>query len=124
MSTKTNVTVTAIDSVDEGTITFSDGTALYSYHSSDCCESHYLSMKDLSLSDFDGLEFDLSNDNFFERIEGYGIALKPVTGHPVRIPGYGYNNGYYSNQLNLILMRDGQEIFDFNITECQEENDG
>ena len=46
-------------------------------------------MEDLDLSDFDGLEFDLTNDNFFERIKGYGIALKPINGWAVRIPGYG-----------------------------------
>jgi hypothetical protein len=73
----------------------------------------------LTLADFDGLEFDLTSDDFFERIEGYGIALKPVAGHPVRIPGYGSNNGYYSSQLDLVLS-DGKgfsKVFD--VSECQ-----
>ena len=81
---------------------FENGIRLYSNHTQSCCEQHYLSFSDLSLSDFDGLRFDLTNDNFFERIEGYGIALKPKKGLPVRIPGYGSNNGYYSSDLEII----------------------
>lgn len=100
---------------------FDNGFELYSNHDQSCCESHYLSFSDLSLDDFDGLKFDLSKDNFFERVKGYGIALKPVNGWPVRIPGYGSNNGYYSDNLELILWdgknEDSKRIFD--ITECQ-----
>jgi len=99
-------------------IEFDNGSTLESYHESDCCENHYLSLKDLSLEEFEGLEFDLSNDNFFERVEGYGIRLIPVNGHPVSIPGYGYNNGYYSSHLDLVLTENGEERV-FNISECQ-----
>jgi len=77
----------------------------------------------LTLADFAGLEFDLTSDDFFERIVGYGIALKPIVGFPVRIPGYGSNNGYYSSDLDLVLI-DGKgfsKVFD--ITECQDIND-
>ena len=31
--------------------------------------------------------------------------LLPVNGHPISIPGYGYNNGYYSANLTLVLER-------------------
>lgn len=105
--------------INNDSLEFDNGIKLCSNHEPDCCESHYLYLKDLSMVDFDGLEFDLSTDAFFERLDGYGIALKPVIGHPVRIPGYGYNNGYYSSQLDLILT-DGKgfsKVFD--ITECQ-----
>lgn len=105
--------------IDSDSLEFNNGMVLTSEHESECCESHYLSMKDLTLADFDGLEFDLSSDDFFERIEDYGIALKPVAGHPVRIPGYGYNNGYYSSQLDLVLIDSKGSEKTFNITECQ-----
>ena len=73
----------------------------------------------MTLEDFDGLEFDLESDDFFECIEGYGIALKPLTGFPVRIPGYGSNNGYYSDQLELVLS--GENVIKvFDISECQD----
>jgi hypothetical protein len=105
--------------VDSDSLTFDNGVTLYSNHEQDCCESHWLCFNDLSLEDFEGLEFDLSNDNFFERINGYGIAIKPIFGHPVRVPGYGENNGYYSSDLELIVS-DGEGFEKtFDISECQ-----
>lgn len=63
-----------------GVIRFSNGMKLQSYHEQDYREKHWLSFSDLSLEDFEGLEFDLQQDSFFERIEGYGIAIKPTFG--------------------------------------------
>jgi hypothetical protein len=101
-------------------IEFDNGIQLYSDHDQDCCEHHYLSMSDLSISDFEGLEFDLTNDDFFKRIEDYGIELVPINGHSVKIPGYGYNNGYYSSELTLILSNSNTGINKaYDITECQ-----
>lgn len=101
---------------------FDNGMVLLSEHKRECCEIHYLSFSDLTLDDFKGLEFDISNDDFFERIEDYGIALKPKKGHPVRIPGYAENNGYYSANLDLIITDiDGNGVFKkYDITECQD----
>ena len=107
--------------IKSDSLEFDNGIVLYSDHQTECCESHYLSLSDLTLDDFEGLEFDLTNDDFFERIPDYGIALRPINGHPVRIPGYGDNNGYYSSNLDLILTNtDGRGVFkEYNITECQ-----
>ena len=110
-----NVTVKEIG---KETIVFSDGSSIASNHDSDCCEHHYLGMDDLTMEDFEGLEFDLTNDRFFNRIPDYGIELVPYVGRSVRIPGYGYNNGYYSDQLELVL-KTGDKISIFNITDCQ-----
>ena len=106
-------------------ITFDNGVKLYSNHDQYCCENHYLSMSDLTIADFEGLEFDLSNDDFFERIEDYGIALNPINGHPVRIPGYGFNNGYYSSNLDLISTKpDGRPTYkEYTNSECQDWSD-
>lgn len=105
--------------IDSESIEFDNGVKLYSDHQQDCCESHFLSLEDLTIEDFEGLEFDLTNEDFFERIEGYGIALKPIRGYPVRIPGYGYNNGYYSCNLSLIIT-DGKGFQkNFDISDCQ-----
>lgn len=114
-----NLKVVALNS-DQ--ITFDNGVKLFSNHNQSCCEHHYLSMDDLSLEDFKGLEFDLTKDDFFERIEGYGIALKPLNGHPVRIPGYGSNNGSYSSNLDLIVTdMEGYKILkQYDISDCQE----
>lgn len=110
--------------VNSDSIEFQNGMILTSEHEQDCCEHHYLSFNDLTIEDFEKLEFNLSNDDFFERIDGYGIALKPKHGHPVKIPGYGSNNGYYSSNLELQLVnKDGKIVKQYNISECQEIND-
>ena len=105
--------------IDSDSIEFDNGVQLYSNHDQNCCEHHYLSLDDLTLEDFAGLEFDLTNDDFFERIEDYGIALKPISGFPVRIPGYGSNNGYYSSNLDLIITDNKGFTKTFDISECQ-----
>lgn len=95
-------------------IIFDNGFSISWDHDQDCCESHYLDFESINLSDFKGLNFNLSNNNkFFEKVEGYGIRLLPVNGHPVSIPGYGKNNGYYSSDLKVVLKM----VFD--ISECQ-----
>lgn len=105
--------------VEEEAIQFENGMQLYSEHQSDCCEHHYLSFRDLTISDFEGLEFDLTNDDFFKKIDGYGIELIPVNGHSVKVPGYGSNNGYYSTNLSLVLTDKESVTKEFDITECQ-----
>jgi len=106
-------------SIDSDSLEFDNGIVLTSHHDQDCCETHYLSLSDLTLADFDGLEFDLTTDAFFERIDGYGIALNPLVGYPVRIPGYGLNNGYYSSRLDLVLEDDYGFKKVFDVSECQ-----
>lgn len=49
-------------------LVFDDGNALGSEHIQDCCESHSLYFKDLTMGDFEGLDFDLTSDTFFERL--------------------------------------------------------
>ena len=109
--------------VDSDGLYFNNGARLDSKHDQDCCESHYLSFADITLADFNGLEFDLTSEVFFERIDGYGIVLKPLNGHPVGVPGYGSNNGYYSTQLELVLTDDKGVSKAFDISECQDISD-
>ncbi|MBL0317164.1 MAG: hypothetical protein IPP69_15905 [Flavobacteriales bacterium] len=106
--------------VDSDAITFENGVTLCSYHEDDCCENHWLGFADLEIKDFEGLQFDLTNDEFFKRIPGYGIELIPIHGHSVRIAGYGSNNGYYSSNLSLVLSNLGGKDRIFDITECQD----
>lgn len=106
--------------VDRDEIKFDDGSSIFSDHEQDCCEQHYLDFSTADLSDFEGLLFDLESDKFFEAVEDYGIRLIPSNnGHPVSIPGYGYNNGYYSENLTLVVSRPGREQKRYNITRCQ-----
>lgn len=111
--------IVTIEYVTDFTIKFSKGYKMYSHHEQDCCEMHYIHLLDLTPEDYAGLEFDLDSE-YFERIEGYGIALKPINGHPLRIPCYGYNNGYYSHELTLILEDPDGNLTGHDITKCQE----
>lgn len=113
---------TKVKSVSDDILEFENGLSLYSSHQSNCCESHFLTFKDLSIADFEGLEFDLDTDAFFEKVEDYGIRLLPVNGHPVSVPGYGYNNGYYSTNLTLCLTGEGVDK-EWDVTSCQEISD-
>jgi hypothetical protein len=106
---------TKVIHVDGDSITFSNGLVLSSDHQQDCCESHYLSFSDLKLEDFDGLEFDLTDESFFARVPDYGIRLIPINGHQISVPGYGSNNGYYGSNIDLVLS-DGRR---FDVSECQ-----
>lgn len=115
-----NMNKAKVVKVDSYGITFDNGVTMSSEHSQDCCESHELYFKDLTLADFEGLEFDLSGDKFFERIDGYGIALLPLVGHPVRVAGHGYNNGYYSSDMTLALYGPNGFQKSFDISECQD----
>lgn len=105
--------------VSQESIEFEDGIKLYSEHDKDCCEEHWLSFEHLTMDDFEGLKFNLTNDKFFNRIVGYGIELVPIEGHSIRVPGYGSNNGYYSDSLSLTLSDDKDFRKVYNITECQ-----
>jgi hypothetical protein len=98
---------------------FENGWKLASSHDSDCCENHYLSFGDLSIKDFERLEFDLTKDDFFERVPDYGIRLKPINGHPISVPGYGVNNGYYSSNLDLIVTGPNDYWKEYDVEECQ-----
>lgn len=111
---------TSVVKIDSDSIYFDNGIKLTHYHEKDCCEHHYLDFTHITLDDFDGLIFDLSSDDFFERIPDFGIALKPLNGFPVRIPGYGENNGYYSSNLSLILVDSfGKNIKEYDVSDCQ-----
>lgn len=109
--------------VNQGSILFDNGAMLYSNHDQDCCENHYLDFSDLTIDDFNGLEFNLESQAFFRGVEGYGIELIPINGHPVRVPGYGYNNGYYSSNLELVVEVESKIVKSFDISDCQAIND-
>lgn len=100
-------------------IIFEDGSKLFSDHLQDCCGHHWLDFEHIKLEDFDGLEFDLSSDSFFNPIDGYGIELDPIHGYSVKIPGYGSNNGYYSSELTLVLVDPNGNEKRFDISDCQ-----
>ena len=101
-------------------LVFDDGSVLECFHEQSCCEDHYLSFRDLSMEDFEGLEFDLQSEGLVEKVDGYGIRLHPIKGHPISIPGYGVNNGEYSANLVLVIKFADGFVKELDISECQE----
>jgi len=104
-------------------LTFQGGYKLESYHPQDCCESHYLSFADFSIKDLESFIFDFDKEPWFERVPEFGIRLLPVNGHPIPVPGYACNNGYYSDELKLILTKPDGSRIEYDITECQKDTD-
>jgi hypothetical protein len=100
-------------------IEFTNNLELCSSHEQACCEEHYLDFSGIDIKDVRNLEFDLNSDDFFEKVEGYGIRLLPKNGLPLSIPGYSNNNGYYSDDLLLILIYGDNVLKKFDITNCQ-----
>lgn len=98
---------------------FDNGFTMESNHDTDCCEWHYLDFDSVSMSEVEGLDFDLSNDNFIEKVDGYGIRIRPINGHPISIPGYGMNNGCYSSKLDLIIRDDKGNKRVIDVSDCQ-----
>lgn len=109
-----------VKEVSQYEIVFNNGVVLCSYHEKDVWEEHHLSMEHLSVDDFKGMKFNLSNTDCIEKVEGYGIRLKPINDHPVSIPGYGSNNGYYSSNLKLEIRLGKEVLHSMDITECQD----
>lgn len=103
------------------TIKFDDGHTIYTKHDQDCGEIHEIDTSGIDLSEVKDMEFDLSLpfDKLVEKVESYGIRLKSINSHPLNIPAYGYNNGYYSTDIDLILNKDGVTIWSVDISECQ-----
>ena len=86
----------------------------------------YIDLEGVRESDFDGLLFDFDMEdlsNSIERVEGSGIRLKPNNGHPIFIPGYSSNNGFYSDDITLVFCRYGDDdvYCQIDVTECQPE---
>lgn len=113
-----------IVSITGDLITFDDGAYLRSDHETDCCEYHWLDFGAVEFDEVSGLDFRLNSEgSFFQRVDGYGIRLLPTNGHPVSIAGYGSNNGYYSGNIDLVLVDSNGSEHRFDVSECQTVND-
>lgn len=124
-----------IKKIETYSVTFDNGLQLESYHCGDCCESHWIEFdtlanynvgsatgKDINIFE---QEFDFSNGIKFEKVDNLGVMLIDTQGNKYLVNGYGNNNGYYSTDLSLQLkyyddlFENGIDIYDYDITECQ-----
>lgn len=97
------------------------------HHSQDCCEEVYVAWKD---NDAHKQEFEDISHLKIEGIAGYGLKvhlyaerdgwfISPITSF--NIPAYNSQNGYYSDQLDLLIKTEGGTI-EWDITEFKEDD--
>ena len=114
--------IVKIESVTLEKIKLSDGSTITSDHDKDCCEYHWLDFAE-TLKDGDALGMTLDLDGtWFREVPGYGIELIPAAPdrHPIRVPGYGSNNGYYGSNIDLVLTSPGGKRQTWDVSECQD----
>lgn len=95
-------------------ILFDNGVIIIFYHDQDCCESVYADFKmledtDIKEKDIDKIEIEL--------VKGAGFRLNGEF-----VPCYNAQNGYYSDDLELIIdyQNGKKEIYDLN--ECKKDD--
>lgn len=105
---------------------------MYDYHENDCCEEHFIEWGYGLDQITEEMRFTVNTNDyckgFIEKVEDYGIRIipNPGTGHPIAFPGYGYNNGFYSTDLILIVVvfdKTSNTTFhkvELDISECQD----
>ena len=105
-------------SISSSSAELENGYSIHSEHAQSCRESHYLDFR--AADGLFGFPIDLDAE-WFRRIPDYGIELIPADNrHPVRVPGYGFNNGCYGTDIQLEVRLGGKLVASFDISECQE----
>lgn len=112
-----------IKQIDEDEIVFDNNYELRYYHEQDCCESVYADfemLKNYNVSVKTGKNINIKEIEFAETLESLvegvpqaGFNIISITGEKFFVPCYNEQNGYYSSDLELILVKDKtQEIMD------------
>lgn len=119
-----------ITNIDDESLIFDDRSMLFTVHEQDCCESHYLDFSVMKMYNINKYgrplniyeqEFDFSEGVPFKKVEDIGIILFDTDENRYLICGYGYNNGYYGTAIDLRYCdEDGNIIYRYDVTECQE----
>lgn len=104
-----------IKEIKEGKIIFDNGYRLEYYHDQDCCEYVYadfdiletynVSIKTGKNIKIKEIDFSEKLSELIEGIEGMGFNIISKIGEKFFVPCYNEQNGYYSNELELILYK-------------------
>lgn len=88
-------TTKKLTAIEEDRLLFSDGTVIRCHHDQDCCENVY--------ADFKQLEDTNIKDQLFPNFKIEGIQNSGFRLNGYFIPCYSKQNGYYSDNLALIV---------------------
>ncbi len=102
-----------IKEINENNIIFDNGYKLEAYHNQNCCEhvyadfdileSYNLSTKTGQSINIKEVDFEENLNKLVEGIKKLGFNLISKLGEKFFVPCYNSQNGYYSNELKLIL---------------------
>lgn len=104
-----------IKQIDDEMIFFDNGYILVYEHEQDCCESVFADfsmLSDYNISPKTGkiisiykIDFEETLAKLIEPIENEGFCLQSKKGEKFFVPCHDIQNGYYSNNLTLKLMK-------------------
>lgn len=136
---KSNPTLTSVQAVEVKDpsflkLTFSDGTTitLQDYHEEDCCELVYVAWEEADKRFFDQLKDKPLQSIELVPTEGIGITLKfdtveliPTIWEPysygTTIGAYNYQNGYYSDELEIKVFLKDTFMGTIDLADCMED---
>lgn len=105
--------------IENERIVFDNGYKLEYYHKQDCCEQVYadfevletynVSIKTGKSINIKEIDFRENLSKLVEGVEGLGFNMISKIGEKFFIPCYNDQNGYYSNELELILHTDNSK---------------
>ena len=83
-----------------------------SAHKATLWDEHYMCLDDFQWDELEGKTFTITKDeeDLFHRIPNFGIVLRPDKGYGLRIPCYGVNNGYYCDNLSIVVTKHKDHI--------------
>lgn len=105
-----------IVAINTDSIIFDDGTIVTSEHESGQSMVHALSFGGLDPSIIDET-FDLSTDQFFDKIEGYGLQLRAINGRLFDL--WAPSQEFASEDFKLVVTKNGNTV-GYDITGCED----
>lgn len=104
-----------IKEINEEKIIFNNGYILKYYHEQDCCEQVYaefeilndynISTKTGKIINIKDIDFEENLEDLIQGIEEEGFNMISKIGEKFFVPCYNSQNGYYSDDLELILEK-------------------
>ena len=94
---------------DGGGIEFSDGTTITDYHDQDCCEKVY--------ADWEQLKDTNITEEVFKELKITGKKEAGISINGYFVPCYNDQNGYYGDDLEIIVKRPNKKPVNIDISE-------
>lgn len=92
-----------IESINEYSIQFNNGSEITFRHYQDCCERNYADFEQIEKS---ALEVEFNENLIFEELERQGFRFGSVGTLMFFVPCYSKQNGYYSSDIEIYYNKD------------------